>query len=464
MSGASLINYFSFPSLLVVLGLLFFNQMLNKPVGSISFKIYSFLVGFMAISIILGRFTLIPIIFIPVILFLYHLITKEDIAELKKSVPYIIIGVVFSLILFALIYWLLGMLRVYLAVIKTQIFSSVRGNQTSFTSHGISNIMNRFLRDCRNIIRLVLIVSMGLFLISMLRDRIGGKIYTLVSAILIAFGFIIAFRPGLYSLELIFLMFGFILVVSYIFFTQSSERNRNLDLLLLSSVYIMVINPLGSNVGIWKSNYGMWVALPLMILITYKLRDEIKNDRLKSIFSLNTVVIVVLIPVILYIDFVGIYRDNPNRLKLNTEFKYKYLRHIYSQKERVAVVDGVLEQIDGLTDKNDQVLMINEIPMFYYLTQTRPFFTDSWLFLKPFPVIRNMYEKAVKDRRYPKLFVYSKVNTTDRYWPVTEEVADKNELPILEYLIDKYVNDLRYSLTWENSAFAIYSRPPELGE
>jgi len=458
MTGTSLIHYYTFPSLLVLLGLLFFNQMLNKPIESISFRLHSFLVGFIAIPIILARFPLILIIFIPVLLILDYLITKEDTAKLRKSVPYVIPGIISSLILFALIYGLLGVLSVYLAAIKSQIFASATGNQI-VARHGISGMAIKYMKEYRYLTRLTFIVSMGLFLVSMLKDRIGGRIGTLVSAVFIAFGSLVALDPEVYKRELIMLMIGLILVVSYIFFTQYKERNRNLELLLLVSVFMMVINPLGSYVGIRKSIQGMWVALPLMLLVTYEFRDGIENKRLKSIFSLNTVVIFLLIPVILYAHFTGIYRDNQNRFKLNTEFKYKYLHHVYSHKERVEVVDGVLEQLDRLTDKNDQVLMINEIPLFYYLTQTRPFFSSSWLFLRPFSKIRTMYEEAIKDKRYPKLFVYSKVDTSSCDWPTTEEIADKNELPILEYLVDKYVNDLSYNLAWENSAFAIYSRP-----
>ena len=459
MTGASIISYYTFPSLLVLLGLLFFNQLLNKPMESISFRLYSFLVGFMVIPIVLARFTLIPIVFIPVLILLYYLITREDTAKFRKSVPYAALGVIFSLLLFAVIYRFLGVLNLYLAAINSQILASMKRDPISVSNYEASHMIIRYIQEYRYLTRLAFIVSMGLFLVSMLKDRIGGRTGILVSAASIAFGSMIALTPRLYKLELIMLMIGLIMVVSYILFTQCKERNRNLELLLLVSAFMMVINPIGSNGGIRKSIQGMWVALPLMLLVTYEFRDEIGNKRLKSIFSLNTVVIFLLIPVILYTHFTSIYRDNQNRFKLNTEFSYKYLNHVYSHKERVKVVDGVLKQIDELTDKNDQVLMINEIPMFYYLTQTRPFFEDSWLFLRPLPRIRTMYEEAIKDKRYPKLFVHSKVNTSNRAWPAIEEIADENELPTLEYLIDRYVNDLGYNLAWESPAFAIYSCP-----
>ena len=105
--------------------------------------------------------------------------------------------------------------------------------------------------------------------------------------------------------------------------------------------------------------------------------------------------------------------------------------------------------------------MINEIPMFYYLTQTQPFFVESWLFLRTGLTIKTMYNKAIENKRYPKLFVYSKTNTSSFDWP-NNVAADDVDLPKLEYLKGKYINELGYNLVMENPAFAIYSRPAYL--
>jgi len=173
---------------------------------------------------------------------------------------------------------------------------------------------------------------------------------------------------------------------------------------------------------------------------------------------LNTVFISLIILASVFIRFSSVYRDSNNRFKLNTEFKYKYLHNLYSQKKRVEVVDEALMKIDELTQKDDVVLMINEIPMFYYLTQTKPFFGESWLFFYHLEMIKSMYEKAIEKGRYPRLFVYSKTNTSRSDWP-TDEIADESELPVFDYFVGKYVNELHYNLIWENSAFAVYSRP-----
>ena len=463
MRASALIHYFNFPALLLNLEVLIFNQLLNKPVDRTSFKVYSFLLGFISIPIILGRFSLILIVFIPVLVFLYFQIAKEDTTGLKKSSPYITLGTAISLVIFALFYKSVGFFNIYLESIKTYIIAAITGKGLGETLsiHEMSSMVKRYINEYRLVLDYTVIASISLYVISLLKKRLGNRIANLILVVLTLLGsmLVIALKSDVnfYAYSLIKLSIGLIILVSFIFFMHDKGRNRNLSLLLLVSVFVMIINHIGSGFGVIKSRDGMWLSLPLVFLIIYELRENIDSKRLKSIFSLNTVVISLLVVISLFLHFTNVYRDNQNRFKLNTEFKYKYLRHVYSHKERVEVVDETLMQIDQLTEKNDVVLMINEIPMFYYLTQTKPFFGEPWPFLESLAKIKIMYEKAIEDKRYPKLFVYSKTDTTSWDWP-NDVVADDEDLPKLEYLKDKYINELNYNLVWENSAFVIYSR------
>ena len=464
LAGSStLIHYFTFPALLINLGLLFFNQLLNRPIESISFKVYSFLLGFIVIPIILARFTLIPILFIPVILLLYYLISRKEMVELKKSAPYVIAGVFISTLLFALFYASIDFLRIYIESIKNQVFTSATGNAERIVrGHGMFQLLKQYSDEFRyHVISITVMALFCLYIVSLLKGRLSDRTINLIFLILTVVGtmlFLLVYDASFYSRSLKYLSIGLILIVSVMFFTHDKGESKNLSLLLLIAVFAMVISPIGSNGGLAKSKNGMWVSLPLIFLITYELKGKMDNKRLRAMFSLNTVFISLIILASVFIRFSSVYRDSNNRFKLNTEFKYKYLHNLYSQKKRVEVVDEALMKIDELTQKDDVVLMINEIPMFYYLTQTKPFFGESWLFFYHLEMIKSMYEKAIEKGRYPRLFVYSKTNTSRSDWP-TDEIADESELPVFDYFVGKYVNELHYNLIWENSAFAVYSRP-----
>ncbi len=511
-----LIHYYSFPALLLNLELLIFSQLLIKPAKGTLFKLYSFLVGFMTIPIILARLSLIPIAFAPIIFLSYYLITKKDLRELQKSVLYVVSGIFVSFAVFALFYRSIGALHPYI-----KFMASIYRNAGIGSTHKMSWLLENYIYEYWSVFRIAAGVSIALYVIFILKERLGSIWLTclVVCAICpIVIGFVIladgvmsahtSMRAGFLklmiralllmsfiyvreknrNLSLLFLVIlfvvmaspiswvaywmfrsiipmravlvklviGLVCTVSFIFFIYERGKNRNLSLLLLVSLFVMIISPIGSSSGILKSTYGMWLVLPLTFLMVYELRDRIHTRWLKSTFSLNTIAILLLVLVSLFIHFTYVYRDSHNRFELNTQFKYKPLRHIYSRKDRVELVDEALVQIDQLTDKNDEVLMINEIPMFYYLTQTKPFFPQSWLFLESLKKIRMMCENAIKNGRYPKLFVCSNTNTSNMAWPV-DKVVERQESDRLVYLVNKYTKELGYEITWQNRAFIIYS-------
>jgi len=217
----------------------------------------------------------------------------------------------------------------------------------------------------------------------------------------------------------------------------------------------MLINPIGSNNGLYKAIYGLWLALPLMFMIVYELKQTINSSRLKSIFAFNTTMLSLLVLASLALHFTNSYWDRANRFKLNTAFEYKYLRYVLGDKERVGDVDETLEKINQLTDPNDVVLMLRMPPQFYYLTETKPFFdfNVSQLVFHDMTIIDRLYKAATLDKKFPKLLVYSKKRS---------RLFSTQHDRLMEWLKTKYIDELGYQLVWENHAFAIAVPPDEV--
>jgi hypothetical protein len=103
--------------------------------------------------------------------------------------------------------------------------------------------------------------------------------------------------------------------------------------------------------------------------------------------------------------------------------------------------------------------MVNGIPMFYYLTETKPALGNPWLFLEPIEKIKFEQTKLENEHRYPDLLIAPKVDTRDRYWPMGDLTTMSSEYQEkLSYIENRYVNELNYSPLWENEAFEIYKR------
>ena len=172
--------------------------------------------------------------------------------------------------------------------------------------------------------------------------------------------------------------------------------------------------------------------------------------------SLLGSVLAILLIISIIFHFTDEYSDDQNRLILIQDFLT--LLSLESTPDKVKVVDELLVNIEKFSDKNDEVLMINGIPIFYYLAETKPIMGNPWLFQEPIKDIKVKQQQLSKEGRYPKLFIYSKVNTRDWSWPNTNLICSNDDCVKLDYLKEEYIKKLNYDLLWENNAFSIYTR------
>lgn len=224
---------------------------------------------------------------------------------------------------------------------------------------------------------------------------------------------------------------------------------------------MMVINPIGSTQGIFKSCYAFWLVLPLSLLCVKDLGKRTENAFIKYLSSFIPVILLLMLILAIFFHGVNVYRDDPNRLHLTSSFRSPQLIGTYSSADRVKVTDELMSVIENQTTPGDYLLMINSMPMFYYLTQTRPALKNPWLSPSPNALIIALEEeREQKGENQPKLFIYSKINTRDKNWPhSTPGEIYPEDVQNLNYLKERYIEHLNYTLLWENNAFAVYKEP-----
>jgi hypothetical protein len=239
-----LVDYYNFPALLQTIELLILNQLLHTPSERNAFKVYSFLLGFMAIPIILARIPLILIVLVPGLVFLYYAIAKKDMTDLKASAPYVILGTMISLTFFVLFYKAISFLGIYIDSVKSLIFASVTENTDIIDEHyTVTALAKRYIRKYMRAFKLTVLASICLYIVSLLKDRLGNKITIALGLVLVAWAFGFHFA----ALRLIRTLIGLTLLVSFIFFMHDRGKNRNVSLLLIVSNFIMIINHIGSD-------------------------------------------------------------------------------------------------------------------------------------------------------------------------------------------------------------------------
>ena len=456
------IEYFTFPALLVNLELLVLNRLLRAPPERATAKLCAFGLGFLAVLIVLARFTLILFALLPVILWAYRVRARCGAVLPKRRWVYVLFGAMVSASLCISLFASLGLLETYATVLRSMIAASAAGDTGHIhPDYTLGSIVAAYLREYGHVVVCGVAAALGLFCVSLVRNRFGDRvgIGVLVGLTLCGSAAVVTVASlDSYAFGLIKVAIGLILLVSCIFLIRDGAENHRLGLLVLASVFVMLIYPLPSNAGVMKARHGMWVALPLMFLLARQLHDRTESRRLKSVLRFNRVAIVLCVCVSLGLHWTNVRRDSSNRLRLSTEFQHASLRHIRSTAKRVAAVDEVLTQIEQLTDKHDEILTANSIPLLYYLTQTTPVLGNSWLSATSVEQVRALVNQAVEEGRHPKLFVYANTKTRDPEWP-NGSVGIGADLANLEFLKSTYVDEFGYECVFENAAFAVYSRP-----
>lgn len=423
----------------------------------------------MLIPTILSRITLLLILAIPIVIVAYYYCTNKMNKFPQATISPIFAGFLLSSIMFFLFYWKLGILEYSMTYITNTISSSVVEDSTEISkSHTISSLLAIYLHDFKRIIIGSSIFIAGIYFLSLLKDKTPQYLFnmaviSMTFALIIVITFIaITFSrfpvDDFFALNILKVANGIILIFCAIYLYKNKTTEIEINVLLITGLFVMLVTPIGSDGATLKAMYGMWLILPLSILSLSSIQKQLENRRLNSIISLMGILLASLLILSIFFQVTNIYRDDQNRINLNSEFSDPTLKGVYSTSERTKVVDDTLAKIREHSNKGDTTLMVNSIPMFYYLTETKPSHGNPWLFLKSIDKIKQKQELLEDEKNLPVLFVYSKINTWDRNWPNSQIDIREEDSEKLDYLKNRYIKDLNYTLIWENDAFAIYGQ------
>jgi len=461
-----LIDYYTFPSLLICLLLYSLNRVLHAPPSSRPFLFYAFLLGFLAVALILARFTLVTIALLPLILAAHHAFKPEHCTgfTLRRSLPYVGLGIISALLLSGFLYQVTGVLKPYMSTVISALSDASTGTPSSAygSNYGFGILFLRWGWNQFQALGRFVFFAVVLFALARLRNKFRHKATdALIAVLLLALLVLLLSQLGpreagraiISVIPIISLVFMFLVLRS------CKSAKPGLSILFLAGVILLFMSPIGSDTGLVKSLYGMWIPLPFMMLIIWDLKSGAEGGWLEQIVSTGRLLLWPLILVALSIQFANVYRDSPNRLLLNTGFTDPGLRGIYSTEARSKAVDEALKEIKLRTSSNDVILTVNSIPMFYYLTETRPLFGTPW----PCNSCSELelavnYERVCAQGLYPKLIICAKTDTQSRDWP-NDRFTRWGDLSKVEYLMSKYVRELGYQLVWENNLCALYVPP-----
>lgn len=416
--------------------------------------VWIFLSGmFMGASILIRFPNILGVSFILLIWLFYDVRGK-----IKNSILFII-GYVFSIALAYISMIFLNHDKLFLDSIM-QIFHSASGSG----SHGTTNLMDIYIEQFKGILLVCLSISM-LFIIQIIILSIArtvGNRFSIISIILLV-PIVLYFYETLYDRDAFLTgVCGFIIftLVLAFYIERKDPLKRTI---IFAALLILLLIPLGSDIGIRNSGFGMYLAIPLVFYYKHILLKNVffqyrKDDQPVGFSVFMPVAISIIITTFGLVDaYTYTYRDSPNRHEMVHSVDHPKLKGVFTTKERAQIVEELLTEIPKHSVGDGTLLAVEAVPMLHYLTGMKPYMYATWPMLNEPPQFAGYLKRAQSEQKDLPTVILTKERTTSFTWPddsgkITNPRYIKNR-----EIVQAFLNDHSYQKKWDNEFFEIYT-------
>ena len=273
--------------------------------------------------------------------------------------------------------------------------------------------------------------------------------------------------------DLTYLFTGISVITTFVYLAGKYTRTEKL--LSALGAFVMLVHPFGSAPGILTvMMYSFWINFPMAVAMLGKLagKDLEFNSRvgreawelfiqrdtfIKSVLQWMAAVILVLCLHRLFV-FPYFY-DRHSRMEMTYGIDNANTRFIYTSEARASAINELLQASHKLIKKGDPVLAYDAIPLYHFMTETRPFLPNSTPMFYTNQQFEAELAMAVKKVGLPAI-VQQKIWTIHEGsgWP--EDIRQNNNLE--ETLNNKrnlsfyqFLKANNYEVAWSNEVFRI---------
>jgi hypothetical protein len=151
------------------------------------------------------------------------------------------------------------------------------------------------------------------------------------------------------------------------------------------------------------------------------------------------------------------YRDSTHRSAMRVQVDHPKLRGVFTTASRAHALDELLQHLKPLVQKDDYLFDHMQLPLIYFLTDTRPYLFTSWPNLYQPPQFQAALKRAESTRAALPVCIMTKIDTCHPGWP------DETFPPFQTYrfvenrrTVESFLQEHRYQKIWENNAFEIW--------
>jgi hypothetical protein len=218
---------------------------------------------------------------------------------------------------------------------------------------------------------------------------------------------------------------------------------------------LVVVAPLGSNLGIKNAHIGLWFALPFTLALLYALEKPWLGGQGPKLALLASLV---LSGEALYQAATYTYRDSA-RSHLTASVGHPQLLGQFTSPERARSVREVLAALESRVAPGDYLLAYEGTPLLQYLTRTRPYLNRPWLMAygESGTTVNDLALAAPERTGCLPVAVVTTKSTRGFEWPAHPDPLEAREpFAGVRRVLSRFLQNNGYSRSWSNGFFEIY--------
>lgn len=374
-----------------------------------------------------------------------------------KQAIYYVFGALLGFVIMYLVLVSLG----HLDIMHNAIIGILDKGKNTGSNHNFSRLLSVYVKDYVLVIKMFLkIIVAFVILIStrklLFRYRFSKFIWYILGIVL----FVLVFRVyTIYSLYA-FSLFGCMSLL------LMKKVKLNYKVLSLLALIMMLFLPLGSDGGIHNVGYvSVWVALPLFLyVLEINFNWEVKN------LSFNKLGLTKVLPVMITSFFLlkaykisnESYFDLGNRFHKTYPINNDLAKGVFTTKKRAQIFNELLPVLKQYVNKNDYLLAYDKIPMINFLTETKPYMFNSWVWVYDGVMFKKQLDRAEEEIGILPIVVQQKFETIVAFSePILDYMSEDKEE---NYRYNKgrviamnnFLQRNNYEIVWSNTHFNIY--------
>ncbi|WP_299890746.1 hypothetical protein [uncultured Lacinutrix sp.] len=414
-------------------------------------------------------FTRIPnltlIVFILAIPF-YYVLNKETIKKAVRPILYYALGIVIGFVIITLLLLVLGQFN----IMQNAILGLFDLGATKDSTHNVGGLLRTYYYNYRMLFRVIGELLLIIIAFLAIYNNFKKLLWLRYVFLFLAFCFVfIWFKNGnLFTVYAIAYVGAFLILFT--------KQNTGIKTLAFLGILMLTFLPLGSGGAIVSSGYMcIWLSVPFFFYFlsnTENTTITIKNNLISNIsLTKQSFSALILFISIAFFSAKALnlskeaYFDKGSRLKKTYTIKSDLAKGIYTTERRAEITNDLLLNLEKYVKPNDYLLTYDKIPMVHFLTKTRPYMYNSWIWIYDSYSFEKKLKKAEEEIKIYPVVVTQKFETTRNFSEPIPEYLAENLTNTKGYInaydakknktMNTFLKENEYEIVWSNAYFNI---------